>query len=444
MDGVRKENRRQGSDWDALVPVAIEVWRREAVPCGNAVATLLLVLLVAAAGLSGCSNGKDSNPGDDDTTPGDRRTIPAELTLKEGPPLEPPTELLGSGQGLPNEVLDAGFDKAGNLWAASSSRIFVRRHGLGAFEPFGSADGLKGEDILSIGGGLENTAWVGYRGEGDSDDDPEWMRMSGGVSRVTLDGADIQVRHYNLIAPPGLYPAYPDGRHKLRTCIRVYPTKNGPHAGDAWFGCNHGVGLVNASDFVWEHHHPIFCEWDPVRNDCTIRAGDVAAVARTANGDMWFGGTYGVMKLSYDNGARGDFWGPEPVRNTSLWEAPLSPNRFGSEDVVGVGVASDGTVWAASSHSGLARRHDNGDVETYLEANGLPANRLEDLAMDRDDGLWLATRDGGVVRIDLRTGEWRRAPGLPSSLGRRVVFERTDVGDFVVVVVRGGIAVWKR
>lgn len=444
MDRSQQREWGHGIRVDVPVTQALDAWRRGRVPFGNALLTLVLLILVAAAGFSGCGNGKGSNDDDDDTTPGDRNPIPAKLTLKEGPPLDPPTELLGSGQGLPNEVLDAGFDKSGNLWAASTSRIFVRRHGLGAFESFGSADGLKGEDVLSIGGGLADTAWVGYRGEGDSDEDPEWMRMSGGVSRVILDGADIKVRHYNLIAPPGLYSSYPDGRHKLRTCIRTYPTKNGPYAGDAWFGCNHGVGQVTANDRVWEHHHPIFCEWDPVRKDCTIRAGDVGAVARTSNGDMWFGGAYGVMKLSYDDGARGNFWGAEPVRNTSLWEAPLSPNRHGSEDVVGLGVASDGTVWAASSHSGLARRHDNGDVEIYQESNGLPANRLEDLAIDGDDGLWLATRDGGVVRIDLRTGEWRRAPGMPSSLGRRVVFERTDVGDFVVAVVRGGIAVWKR
>lgn len=411
---------------------------------------LLLLAALAGAGLIGCGGGGGGGSSDAGVTldggadagTGDAGVPP--LTLRSGPSLPAPTEVLGASRGIPSDVVDASFDAAGNLWAVSSSRLLVRRHGFGAFESFDVGDGLKGEEILSVSGGLAGVAWVGYRGEGDDVNDPEWMRLSGGTSRVVLSGADITVRHFNLVAPPGLYPQYPDGRSKTRTCYRAYATKSGRYAGDAWFGCNHGAGMVNARELVWEHHHPAFCDWDPVAQHCTLRTGDVPAVAHTANGDVWFGGTYGVMKLEYDDGARGNFWGPEPVRNTRLWASPLAPNRFGSEDISGLAVARDGSLWAASRHSGLARRHDDGSVEIYQEAEGLPSNRLEDLAVDGDDGLWLATREGGIARIDLSSGEVSRAAGLPSQLARRVVFERTAAGDFVVAVVRGAVVVWRR
>lgn len=438
------------SDWGRVIVALAFVAMSAAVACGPGQDGGTGPLTSSDAGDDDAGDqpvdaGDDADAGDEEPDAGDEEPDAGftRLELFQGPDLPPPLEVLGSAQGLGREVKDASHDAAGNLWAADSSRVYVRRAGMGAFESFSGSDGLKPYDVLSISGGIADTAWVGYRGNGDDLEDPPEMKRSGGASKLVLDGADIDVKHFVLESPPGRYSQYPNGRNKLRTCLRVYGVKTGPHAGDAWFGCNHGTALINRRDVVDEHHHPRLCLWDPARQRCEEKFGYIPAIGFTPDGDVWMGGSYGVMLLDYDQGsAPPKFWGPEPVRHTQLWDVPLGGNEYGSEDVSGLAVAADGTLWAASEHSGLARRFPDGTVEHYFESDGLPSNRIADLAIDAANGLWLATEQQGVVRIDLETGEWRRASGLPSALGRRVVFEQTAAGALVVAVVRGGVAVW--
>jgi hypothetical protein len=130
------------------------------------------------------------------------------------------------------------------------------------------------------------------------------------------------------------------------------------------------------------------------------------------------------------------------VRNTSLFKDPNGSNSYGSEDIVGVAEVADGSLWAASAHSGLAHRLPDGTVEIFQETEGLLTNDLEDLAVDGANGLWVATTENGVIRIDLTSGEWRRVPDLPSKLTKRIVFEPTDVGSFITMTVRGAVVVY--
>lgn len=400
---------------------------------------------------AGDVDASDSDSGDVDASDVDSGGVDAgdeepssRLTLSVGAPLPAPDEILTSAHGLGSRVKDASHDAAGNLWAVDSSKIYVRRAGMGAFESFGASDGLTGQELLAVGGSVSGTAWVGYRGQGDDAvGEPVQWRGTGGVGKVELSGADVRVSNKLLVSQPGRYSAYPDGRFKLRTCIRAYGVKRGAYAGDAWFGCNHGVGLVGSVYGVEEHHHPILCVWNPATRTCTEKSGWVGAVAFTPDGDVWMGGTYGVMLLDYDHGAgAGHFWGDEPVHNASLFEAPLSPNGYGSEDIVAVAVAPDESLWAASSHSGLVHRQSDGSVEVYQASDGLPSNRLVDIAIDSAGGLWVASSDAGVIRIDLKTGEWRRASGLPSQSSVRLVAEQLDVGERITATVGGQVAVW--
>lgn len=378
---------------------------------------------------------------------GDMTALGTFTSLTESAPLPPPDELITPGNGLSDSFVDAQHDAAGNLWAVTGSHLFLRRAGYIAWESFNSGDGLSGQQILSVGGGVAGTAWVGFKGIGDGDetDPPEW-RYTGGAEKVVLTSSGLDVTHYEFIAPPGTYSQYPDGRYKLRRTLRVYPTKVGPFAGDAWFGANHGMAQVNAAGEAIEHHHPLLCVWDDALGDCsTTHEGDVPAVGFYANGNILFGGTYGIGSLVYANGSKnGDFWGAEPIHNQNVFVHPLSPNANGSEDIVGVAASSDGSVWAVSHHSGLAHLHlDGKTIDVFQEAQGLPSNRIEDMAIDSADNLWLATTEKGLFKIDLHTGAFRQASGLPSALTRRVVFETLTSGRRITAIVNRGIAVYQ-
>lgn len=363
------------------------------------------------------------------------------LPLRGGPPLPPPDRLVGPAQGLPEEVVDASLDDAGHLWAVSAHGLHVLREGAGAVETFGDADGLSGDELLAVVGTEAGMAWIGARGQGDANEDPEWMRHTGGVARVKLDGAGLRVKQFELASEPGRYPQYPDGRYKLRTCYRAYATRTGPNAGEVWFGCNHGIGMIDAAGVVFEHHHPAYCEWHPETATCTLHTGDVPAVAFTPGGDVWFGGTYGVGRLDYTHDGRADFWGPEPVRDLPLLAAPLGSNAYGSVDVVGLAHGPDGSLWAATLHSGLVRLRPDGAVDHWRTSDGLPENELIDVAVDASGLVWIATASEGVHRLDPATGALRDASGLPSRFAARVAAIEGP-RPAVVVVVRGGVAIY--
>ncbi len=357
-------------------------------------------------------------------------------------PTAPEFDWISLADGLAAGLVDASLDRSGNLWAVTSDRVFVRRVGTGTIERYDTSDGLKPDEILAVGGASAGIAWIGHRGEGDANEDPEWMRATGGVERLELTASGLRATAFELASPPGRYPQYPDGRYKLRSCLRVHAVNEGPFAGDVWFGCNHGAALIQASSGeVFEHHHPAYCEWRPETQSCTLRTGDVPAMAATAEGDVWLGGTYGVMQLDYASpSGSGDFWGPEPVRDLRLWDLPLSPNAHGSVDVVAVAVTPDGTLWAASAHSGLAHRRADGAIEFLQQADGLASNRLVDLCHDGLGALWVATADGTLLRL---APPARLIEPIASLPGRavRLACVQTDAGPRVIVTTPVGVAV---
>jgi ligand-binding sensor domain-containing protein len=81
-----------------------------------------------------------------------------------------------------------------------------------------------------------------------------------------------------------------------------------------------------------------------------------------------------------------------------------------------------GGMWAGSFGNGLAHVSADGTWSWWTTAEGLPDNRVYDLALDTDGSLWVAT-DAGVVRmqngrfsatvLDPMTG----LPGAPLALG---------------------------
>lgn len=369
---------------------------------------------------------------------------PVKITLSFEGDLDRPSVRYGASQSLP-QILDASRDAAGNLWAVSRHRLHLLRAGARSFESFSSADGLRSSDLLSVSGGLAGSAWLGYRGLGDSNEDPLEWRQTGGVQVVELRGSGLRGQWYEIASPAGAFEKYPDGRHKVRTIWRVYAIKSGPLAGETWFGGNHGASMYGLKYGIEEHHHPTICLILTSPHLCTTKAGDVPAVAFTRDGGRWIGGTYGLTKIDYTepNGWT-EFWGPQPVRNLRVFRNPIRPNPYGSEDVTAIAVASDDSIWVSSRHSGLVHRLNDGTIESWRVDDGLPSNNIADLAMDADDGLWIAFSDAGLWRLDTTTGELRRAVGLAGSVGRRVVFEETALGPAVIAVVSGEIVVFDR
>ncbi|HZH14574.1 MAG TPA: DNRLRE domain-containing protein [Archangium sp.] len=358
------------------------------------------------------------------------------VTVETGSTTPPPPSgngwtFHGAAQGGPRYVFGVSADEGGNLWVAGGEEgLFVLRKGQTQFRRFTMADGLRpygymldgsapaGEKylkVISVAGGPPGVAFVGYEGKKPAAGMPtcedEWdaapaagrtpdasIYKSGDADRVTLTATGIQVVHYDLSTGPNKVSAEPRGREKLCNILRIaYDSRTK----SVWFGANHGFAW-GRSDFagyscapgtwdyscagVMEHVHPAINAWNADQTRVVLLTDAYYGVSVAANGDVWFGGAnrstrfrYGTNNYNYwtaqtqSEGSsyawnRYDIW-PDAVGEPNV---PTRAQRV-DDNVSGMAVMSDQSVWVGSWGRGLA----------LLDANG---TRLRTLSTELVDG----------------------------------------------------------
>ena len=268
-----------------------------------------------------------------------------------------------ASDGLPSgAVMGASADEDGNMWVAGRANgVFVQRGGAGRFQQFTIADGLhpygylpdgspadaspslSDTPAISIAGGPGSSAYVGYNGKGNCED--EWdshgdhheltdpsIYKSGDADRVVLSGNGIRVAHYDISSGPNMVPNELAGREKLCSIFRIVWQRGSKNRVDdpndhgfVWFGGNHGYAMGYA-DYAGspacdgqrqcsgnlEHSHPAI-------NDAKGRflTGEYYGVAidtvphvdGSGNTfyDVWFGGKYRTTRFRFGE-TLGDFY----------------------------------------------------------------------------------------------------------------------------------------
>lgn len=323
-------------------------------------------------------------------------------------PEAPHWQFYGPQHGGPRQPLSVSTDQGGNLWVAGGDEgLFVLRPGEEQFQRFTIADGLAGYTdasgpraykVLSVAGGKAGTVYVGYKGlhGGLDDGDPEFMRKSGDADEVTLAGAGITVRHFDISTPPGSSSSYPDGREKIRDVLRIIWNAE---TGDVWFGGNHGVALWDAvRGEIREHKHAAVNGYTSTGHH-TMLSGDWYGIALDANGDFWLGGGHRTARIPFSHG-RGFSSGLDP--ELDIWPDAKANNARPDERIddfiQDMAAMPDGSVWVGSIPNGLARITPPATISTVSE--GMVDKKVTALETDRDDGsLWVGHIWGGLSRL---------------------------------------------
>lgn len=360
----------------------------------------------------------------------------------------------GKAEGGPTEVFGVSADQGGNIWVAGGEEgLFLLRPNATTFEKFTMADGLRpygfmpdGTDapgphylkVLSVAGGPAGTVFVGYAGKppasGQLDCESNWdgpapdpnIYKSGDADKVTLkSGGGINVVHYDIFSGPDVVADEKKGREKVCSILRM---AYDPATDSIWFGGNHGFawgkgnftgnatcnGQLNCAG-NWEHVHPATCG---TVGDHTVLLTDsyYGVSVDPASGDVWFGGL--IRATRFRMGTYGDYWAAqvdtEAGNNTwsriDVWPDALPENQCPTvaqrkdDDISGMAVMNDGTVWVSSYSWGLAHLDGNGNVMSY-KSTDLIAPHVSALARDKWDGsLWAGHRwGGGISRV--KSGE---------------------------------------
>jgi ligand-binding sensor domain-containing protein/signal transduction histidine kinase len=120
-----------------------------------------------------------------------------------------------------------------------------------------------------------------------------------------------------------------------------------------------------------------------------LAADQVFALFEDSRGDMWIstiGNTYGLARWERGSGRVRDL-ADAPGLASLTSELPRSFAEDGS-----------GAVWIG--FFGSIARYSSGQFRLFGPADGVPAGRINDIHLDRQQRLWLASSQGGLVRID--------------------------------------------
>ncbi len=82
----------------------------------------------------------------------------------------------------------------------------------------------------------------------------------------------------------------------------------------------------------------------------------------------------------------------------------------------------DGNMWFGFRNEGFAR-YRSGKIDYFDNRQNIPPGGINSLFVDRENRLWLATRQGGVLRIDNPTAD---APEMACLYGKRRFIEQPD------------------
>lgn len=400
-------------------------------------------------------------------TPADGVPPSQEPPAAPPPPVTPPPvtpdatgwTFYGQEQGAPHDALGITEDEGGNVWVAGGEEgLFLLRPGASTFEHFTMADGLrpygylkngkapvgpKYLKVIAVAGGPPGTVFVGYEGQGDCESnyylgkarDPN-IYKSGDADKVTLTPTGLQVVHYDISSGPGVVSSEAGGREKICSVRRIVWDK--AH-GNLWFGANHAFAwgdpdyLGNPTcngqrscSGVLEHTHPYITAKDATGHPFRLTDAYYGVAVRP-DGDVWFGGANRTTRFRFmtvktprdfelarkqsENRSaiknRIDVW-PDKVDEVGI---PGPQDRV-DDNVSGLALMPDGSVWVSSFAWGLARMDATGVVKQYTLNTG--ADRfVSALARDpADDSVWAGLRWGGGLNRLKGDTVWRYGPAL--------------------------------
>jgi ligand-binding sensor domain-containing protein/CBS domain-containing protein len=308
-----------------------------------------------------------------------------------------------------NSVSTISVGQGGALWFGFTTDIngadTEKYHGVSRFTPdgvwrnFTMQDGLAGNNVVAIAGGIDGAMWFGTLG--------------GGVSRFTSDG---RWRTFN--AQDGL-------AHNSASTIAVGLD------GTMWFGLSldqpfegNGVSRLTPDG-----------RWRTFTTQDGLASNDVRAIAIGSDGSVWFApDASGLNRLTADGnwhtfttqdslssnritaiavGSERSMWFGTWDRSVNRLETNGRWHFYDLQDgqvghsVQDITVGTDGALWFSRPLvPRVSRLTPNGRLRTFAQEDGLVTKEITAIGVGADGSMWFGTWDNGLSRLG-PDGVWR-------------------------------------
>jgi len=186
--------------------------------------------------------------------------------------------------------------------------------------------------------------------------------------------------------------------------------------GNLWLGtANQGIlKLDRGRKHVFQYRN------NPV-NPQSLSSDQVVALCEDREGNIWVGTTGGGV----------DRFSSRPLPFTRYRHEPGNPNSLDSDYTSAVYEDSQGALWIGSMEVLTRIDGNSGQYTFYRSARGpgtLSSTWVLSIIEDREGYLWFGTLNGGLDRLDRRTGQfkvYRHNPADPHSLSNDTVYGLT-------------------
>ncbi len=293
----------------------------------------------------------------------------------------------GSAMGLPPGRWDAILeDLDGNLWVRSPEQLFVRE---------------AGQNVFHLRGGLPPSTNT-YPALALDPRGTTLIPTNEGLARPNPNGPGWEL----VTADDGL------GINDISSVVQ-------DREGSIWFGML-GSGLAR-----WLGYN----QWQSWNEREGLSRASVWSIARDKKGTLWVGTQFGLDRsVIVDGRIR---WQKQPIPNVQM--------------VRSLAIGPDGVVWLGADPGGLRRVDpETGAVLSPGKLDGLDKEEIQQIAIDKEDHLWVATRRGLLRSVERTTGaadlrfEKMMLPG-PGRRGQLERFWSVSVGPHGTVWAAGDL-----
>lgn len=359
------------------------------------------------------------------------------------PPPPPPGTLVGVTHLLGGiNVLDVSTDRGGGVWAVTPSTVYYFPGGHAPPFTYDQRAGLaRGEytwtdtwfspgthpvTFTSVAGGVAAQAIIGNVGA--IADRLEVNPATGGVTRID----NMKVTSGNT-GPSEL----PEHMKRVVAVLHVLADVDGTFNGTAYLGgyhgfyAFHGLGADCGCLPFEEHQHYISLT--------TLGGGDVKALARNADGDIWAGDRDFVQLLpQLSKGPRTGLFDTNFAVGVDVWPDVR-------DEVTGIDVDSLGGVYVSSARNGLAYLAPFTLTPTFY-SKPLPTGPLSGVVVDPAGDVWVASAWSGLVRYRPSTGSfthYNAAGGLYSNEVNAIYLDRHDPTRSLYLATGDGVVIYR-
>lgn len=278
-------------------------------------------------------------------------------------------------------------DRDGSLWIGTYNEGLVHVHD-GRTDVFGPSEGLSGDKGSVLFEDREGTIWVATSNGLD-----RFREFAIATFSVNQGLSSAATRSVIADRDGGIWLATPDGLNRWKNgqvdILKAKTNDSTPnslfqdHTGRIWVSAPLGFGYLNNDRFV-----PVSSVY-----------GAVSAISEDAAGNLWIANEHaGLFQV------RG-----ETVVQQISWSS------LGHNDPV-TAVSADplhGGLWLGFFLGGIAYYKDGQIQASYTVADGLTAGRVNDIQLDRDGTVWIATESGLSSVRKGRLGTMTSQNGLP-------------------------------